>query len=165
MPRASVRVRGHLRQQRPVRPHYRMAFLKGEADANLLGHRTASQEIVLMSPAEFIRLAGGLPYDEAHTLPWRNRSDYDALRTRMAHGLPIDALFLDVDADTGQVESHEGRHRAMIAQELGIKEVPVILYHRAKGSYANIRPDPYHRYDTVHGKHYSQLIPRPKRFV
>jgi hypothetical protein len=127
-----------------------MAFLKGEEDACLLHYKSASQELVLMSPDEFLRLAGSGPYGEADP----------KLRKRMSGGRPLDALFLEVNAATGNVTGHEGRHRAAVAKELGISEVPVILYHQdEKGRHVNIRPDPYHREEEVYGKRYAQLLP------
>jgi len=44
----------------------------------------------------------------------------------------IDPLFLDVDPKRGVIK-HEGRHRAVAAERLGIETIPVLVYIYAKG--------------------------------
>ena len=57
------------------------------------------------------------------------------LRERFLTSQPVDALFLDVDPNTGEIHKHmqEGQHRACLAQELGIAFLPVLIYARVRG--------------------------------
>jgi len=81
-----------------------------------------SQSLVWMSPYKFLQLSG--------TPEIWSRESLEKLKSRMRKGLELDPLFLDVIYNTGQVIAHEGRHRAKAAIELGIEEIPVIIYHR-----------------------------------
>jgi hypothetical protein len=75
-----------------------------------------------MSPDKFLRLCYPLPDYEKNDISSQN------LRNRMLKGLPIDFLVLTIDVNKKKVVGHEGRHRATIAKELGIKQVPVLIY-------------------------------------
>ena len=48
----------------------------------------------------------------------------------MKKGVEIDPLFVDIEPKYCTITSHEGRHRAKVASELGIEEVPVLIYCR-----------------------------------
>jgi hypothetical protein len=142
-----------------------MAFLPGEEDARLMGVHPASAELVTMTPDEYLGLTGvPLWLREQGVGGWDSDPDYVKLTERIREGKPVDALWLDVDVDTGKVTGQEGRHRALIAKQLGIEHVPVILFHRDdRGDFVNIRPDPYQRvgrYESVHPKRYARLVPR-----
>lgn len=93
----------------------------------LLKYHPEAQKLVWMSPNEFLELIP--PY--AGT-PW-NRENIENLKEKMLRGEELDPLFIDVYAESKrrcQVINHEGRHRAKAAEELGIKSVPVLIYHR-----------------------------------
>jgi hypothetical protein len=75
-----------------------------------------------MSPAKFLRLCYPLPDYE------KNDESSLNLRNRMEKGLPVDPLVLVIDVTKKKVTGHEGRHRATVANELGIKTVPVLIY-------------------------------------
>jgi hypothetical protein len=47
-------------------------------------------------------------------------------------GKEIEIPYMDVDIKTGRILNHEGRHRALAAFQLGIKQIPVILYFKEK---------------------------------
>lgn len=83
-----------------------------------------SQQEVRMSPQTFLRLA-------VPKLAFSQES-LDKLKQRMVSNQEIDPPYLDVDIDSGEILSHEGRHRSQAAIELGITEMPVILYFKRK---------------------------------
>lgn len=78
----------------------------------------------MMSPDEYLRRSaafqGGKAFDKTH--PLFNQKSYDLVQSRLKQGLPLNRLsFSEVNGNLGQ----EGRHRALAAKDLGIKEVPV----------------------------------------
>lgn len=50
-------------------------------------------------------------------------------RKRISKCKPQDAPFLKLDLTTCQFVYHDGRHRAVAADELGVKEIPVFIEH------------------------------------
>lgn len=95
-----------------------------EQDARIIGYKPNSEKLVWMSPEKFLSLCSTAFYDEG---------SLKAITSKMLTGKPLDALFLDIDVNTRKVRSHEGCHRAKVAQNLGIKSVPVVLF--AKDGY------------------------------
>jgi len=98
-----------------------------ERTAYLYKYQPQAQEKVMMHPQHFLYL----------TLPPEGtlaESETNKLKRMIRAGQGLDPLFLDVDIDTGQVTAHEGRHRAQAALELGIRQVPVIVYHKRKAA-------------------------------
>ena len=89
----------------------------------LFGNNPEFQTVVKMKPYEFLSLVPpfrkGFPPIESSVIE---------LREKMKADKPMDPLFLDVDVEDCKVLNHEGRHRALVANLLGISEVPVILY-------------------------------------
>jgi putative nucleotidyltransferase with HDIG domain len=79
-------------------------------------------KIIWMPPEKFLRLVHPLP-DE-----FFNAISYENIKNRMIKGLPLDFLVLEIDMVRRKVISHEGRHRAKAAIELGIQQVPVFIY-------------------------------------
>lgn len=77
-------------------------------------------KLVWTSPDKFLSLARKLTHPSSESL--------NMLRKKMLNNEPIEHLTLWVDMDNKKVKSHEGRHRALIAKELGIKEVPVFVF-------------------------------------
>jgi hypothetical protein len=86
-----------------------------------------------MKPRRFLRLTPPPPggFDK------KTMTD---LLGKLSTGVPLDPLFLDV-GPTGDVLAHEGRHRAEAARTLGIRKVPVILYHRDADWHYAMRPE------------------------
>lgn len=79
-------------------------------------------KLVWMPPEKFLGLVHSLP-DYA-----MSEKSYWNLRDRMINGKPIDFLVLKIDPKRNKVIGHEGRHRATVAKELGIKKVPVMVW-------------------------------------
>ena len=76
-------------------------------------------KIIWMTPDKFLQLAPPLLY------PFHSSFDY--MKKRIKEKLPLDPLILWVDPQIKTVISHEGRHRATIAKQLGIEKVPVMI--------------------------------------
>ena len=95
-----------------------------DQDANIIGYKPQSEKLVWMAPAQFLSLTPPAYYD---------KKSLKKIKERLKAKQPIDALWMDVDITTWQVQRHEGRHRAKTAQDLGIAKVPVVLY--AKNGY------------------------------
>jgi len=87
---------------------------------NIFDFKPKKQSYRKMSPTEFLRLAPDTQFSPKRV---------NELKTKIKKG-EMDVLFFDVDVDSCQVLDHEGRHRAKASQELGIKEVPVVLFNR-----------------------------------
>lgn len=86
-----------------------------------------SQRLIWMTPQEFLYLTPSIiEYDKETLID---------LRKKMKKGIPLDPLLLDIN-EKGKIENHEGRHRAKVAEMLGIEKVPVLLYCRdAEGTF------------------------------
>lgn len=88
----------------------------------LFDFKPKTQQHIVMTPKEFLDVVP----PERMTSP--EQREY--LKERIKKGKPIDPAFLDVDVDTCQVLSHEGRNRAIVSKELGLKKYPVIIYNK-----------------------------------
>lgn len=54
-------------------------------------------------------------------------------KKRIIEGKPVGTPFIQVDAKTGKIYQHEGRHRAQAAKELGVEKIPVeIIYDKSR---------------------------------
>lgn len=73
-------------------------------------------KIVWMSPDEYIARVRPLEMDET------SRDNIDDLISHIASGFPLDPLKIYHDG------KEDGRHRAYAAKELGIEQVPVIMF-------------------------------------
>lgn len=73
--------------------------------------------IVYMSPDKYLSFALPLKYPDKRSL--------EKLRDRMRKNQPIDPPVLEIR--NWEVVTHDGRHRATIAKELGIKSIPVLI--------------------------------------
>lgn len=87
---------------------------------------TESTKTVWMSPKQFLDLAipkkNGRLVESAY-----DRRSLRRLERRMTENLEIDPPEFEVEAFTGRIIDHSGRHRAFTAYKLGIKEIPVII--------------------------------------
>ena len=96
-------------------------FTMSRADF-LFNFKPDTQEHIIMTPQEFLDVVP----PERLTSPEQRAN----LKERIKQGKEIDPAFLDVDVDTCQVLSHEGRNRAIVSKELGIKKYPVIIFNK-----------------------------------
>jgi hypothetical protein len=103
-----------------VRPYVRRRFVHAPAEY-LTKYKVKSQFEIQMRPDDFLRAVG--PQSREHV----TEEDVQKLMARMEADQEIDPLFLDVDPKRGVIK-HEGRHRAVAAERLGIETVPVIVY-------------------------------------
>ena len=93
-----------------------------EDQQNFTGYEGWKAKLIWMTPDKFLHLAPPLP-DYA-----MNEKSYWDLRKRMKEKLPLDFLVLTVNPKTKKVTSHEGRHRAKVAKELGVEKIPVLIW-------------------------------------
>lgn len=75
-------------------------------------------EIVMMSPDEYLSQVRPLEIDDV------SRENIDDLKQHIESGRTLDPLVIYPDG------KEDGRHRAHAAKELGIKEVPVIVFRK-----------------------------------
>ena len=102
--------------------------MKFEPTMELFGYNTDNQMLVWMKPSEFLEKTPELKKEYFESAPIRNI--IDTLAGKMKKDIPIDPLLLDIDTINCRVTNHEGRHRAVAAEKVGIKRVPVIVYLR-----------------------------------
>lgn len=133
---------------RPVRVHQhtRRRFVKAPAE-HLTYFKPKSQFEISMQPSDFLNAVG----------PWSRESISEEgvkeLMGRMEGDLEIDPLFLDVDLKLGKVVAHEGRHRAIAAERLGIETLPVLVYLYTKGEgYQEATPKSIERAKQILGR-------------
>jgi ParB-like chromosome segregation protein Spo0J len=91
-------------------------------DPPLYGHsdyKDHGGKIIQMSPEDFLRKAPGLTVDEV------SQENIDELKDMILNDRKIDPLNLYLE--NGEVVDHDGRHRAVAAQQLGITSVPVLI--------------------------------------
>jgi len=94
---------------------------KGKDVMTFAGDINWKGKIIHISPQKFINLAA--PLDERLV----NSKSIENLKNRMVNQLPLDPLVLVVDMKTKEVVGHEGRHRARVAMDMGVKIVPVLM--------------------------------------
>jgi hypothetical protein len=114
-----------------------------EESAGLYRFRPESQVWVAMPPRTYLGLvrqvwAGqGAQFDD---VAWEEQirgrlvrgRQREELLERLRLGIPLDAVFADVDLVEGVALSQEGSHRAALAVEAGFERIPVILYSRRR---------------------------------
>jgi len=83
-----------------------------------------STRTVWMSPQQFLELSVPKKGGRYHEPSYDPRS-LKRLKGRMEENLIIDPPEFEVEAETGQIIDHSGRHRAFTAHKLGISEIPV----------------------------------------
>ena len=103
---------------------------------NSVGYDFGRPYLVTMTPQEFLDL---------NPSPWMKGTEPGALskeklkdiRAEMKAGkweprnMTNEGPFMDIGVDS-IVETHEGRHRAIVLKEMGVKEMPVLIYDRTQ---------------------------------
>jgi hypothetical protein len=142
---------GHLRKYKsgkvvPV-THHRLHYWHKFPEARHLPPKyrihPESQKKIMMRPQRFIGLT--LP-------PYQHlvRRKIDRFKEKILAGRSLDPPRMEVEIPTKEVLRHDGRHRMEAAKELGIEEVPVIIYAKAEtgrfiktpegGEYKKLKP-------------------------
>jgi hypothetical protein len=112
-----------------------------EESARLYGYKAESQVKMSMSPEEYRHLAEQIwvhrqGVDPSKLASIKERETEEAhdrgLAKRFRSGEVVDAAFLDIDPDTMDPVSQEGAHRTALAEALGMKKIPVIVYARGR---------------------------------
>jgi hypothetical protein len=102
------------------------------------------KSIVKMSPDEFLRLTKktGEYAERSHSKKGKHivemsQEEYEKsiaeehklqrIREGLKKGDEIPIGYIEYDPESNQPTDHEGRHRALVARELGMKEIPVVL--------------------------------------
>jgi len=112
-----------------------------EESARLYGYNPHSQVKMVMTPAEYRRLAEQIWVRQgaSPTHAWkRKQEELDEARerglaARFAAGEVVDAAFLDIDPETMEPLAQEGAHRTVLAGAMGMHKIPVIVYARHRG--------------------------------
>jgi hypothetical protein len=113
-----------------------------------------AQQVVEMKPEEFLYYTAPHPqyYEEWVDQQYTNFPEKQAkLENRLENDLALDPAWLVVDIDDDyRVVRHEGRHRAMAADRLGIEYIPVVLFIKRGRRYVNLAEHPEDRVDIDH---------------
>lgn len=59
---------------------------------------------------------------------WVTIESYNKLKDKMCKRIPLDSTYFDIDVKNSKVMGHEGRHRALVAYDLGIEKIPVTFF-------------------------------------
>lgn len=77
-------------------------------------------------------LAQDASLDGFHEQPWFSESSAEWLRDAFCDGEEVPPVEIEVDADTGEVIGHEGRHRSWVADRLGMDTLPAVIWVKAE---------------------------------
>lgn len=129
-----------------VQRYARRRFVKAPAE-HLTYYKPKSQFEISMRPVDFLSAVG--PSSREHI----SEEGVKNVVERMEGDLELDPLFLDVDLKRGKVVAHEGRHRAVAAERLGIETVPVLVFIYTKGEgYEEATPERIARAKQILGR-------------
>jgi hypothetical protein len=124
-------------------------------DTSILTNNPGSSQVIRMEPSQFFRVVGGKEEPTALEVAasGANFQDAEGLNEAMLDGEPIPIPFVEYKNDTGEIVSHEGRQRMKVAQETGVRSVPVKLQCLNE----NFRPEQCEVSNTI------ELITGPRR--
>ncbi len=122
--------------QMPYRGDYPLDMM-----ASVLAYEPDTQFHLMVSPRAFLyestnqSFGHPLSPDEFKASPVFSKNSHDAITARIEKGEPLDPPFLDIDWKDGEWKfvRHEGRHRALAADSLGIEKIPIIVFLRVGG--------------------------------
>ncbi len=88
------------------------------------------EQRIWMSPLEFLSLCNPPTFGESIEKPFGfSKYSIEGIEEKVFKNKEdLYSLRLDVNANTGQVYGHEGRHRAYVCWKKGIKKVPVVIF-------------------------------------
>jgi len=93
--------------------------------------RGVKGKIIYMLPAEFLRRVPSTVTTEAPAFVQKkslfHKESLSALRKAIRKRMPLNILMLDYTDMRAGYPAHDGRHRSVIAKEMGIKRVPVFV--------------------------------------
>lgn len=89
-------------------------------------------KLVWMTPTEFLR---NVPHPLTEIVPASfdlsekgySKSSIDYITDAYLKGRPLEPLWLDYTWMQGRFPAHEGRHRALVANKLGMEKIPVVV--------------------------------------
>jgi len=111
-------------------------IMKFAPTEELFGYKPDSQLLVWMKPSEFLDKASKIKYETSSQIDIITNN----LADKMKKDIPIDPLLLDIDTVNCNVIDHEGRHRAIAAEKIGIAKVPVLIYLKNdEGDYISVK--------------------------
>lgn len=99
-----------------------------------VGYDFGKPILVVMSPQEFLDLNPS-PYISGTEPGALSKQKLKDIRAEMTSGnweprnMTNEGPFMDIGKD-GRIETHEGRHRAIVLRDMGVKEMPVLIYDR-----------------------------------
>lgn len=96
-----------------------------------------SRQVINMNPEEYLKLAlpNSKDYDRFDERAY-DKGSLENLRNRMKKELEIDPPSFTIDLESGSIIGHSGRHRAFTAWQLGFETIPVVIYYKYAGTYA-----------------------------
>jgi len=96
-------------------------------DSNLL-ITDVSSKMEFMSPTKYLGLELPIGGREAEHHQYQAEIErVESVKNKIRNGIPIDPLFLMINIRNNRIIAGDGTHRALAAQDLGVKKVPVYI--------------------------------------
>jgi hypothetical protein len=82
-----------------------------------------------MNPHDFLSLATAINFNDEEKNTANHLTSTEWQKQQIKHKQPLDVTYLSIKSheNIGEINGHEGRHRAKASIDLGIDEIPVIL--------------------------------------
>jgi hypothetical protein len=124
-----------------------------EQHSTIYQFKPASQVWMAMSPERYLQLVReawgwqGIGLDDAswaeelhqREMGWRDR---DHVRAQLVSRAPLDPAVAGIDIERLRAVAQEGAHRALLAQSLGFRRIPVVVFaHRFGVGYVPATPE------------------------